>query len=99
MRDRKELQISPLRYAPVEMTNLLDSVEKHFQERSGEQQVPPLRFASVGMTRGGRCSQEALVNGIERVADANRIKSQPLLEMTIRFGELAFVGSLAAAGG
>jgi hypothetical protein len=26
------------------------SVEKHFQEWSAEQQVPPLRFASVGMT-------------------------------------------------
>ena len=28
------------------------SVEKHFQERSVELQIPPLRFASVGMTKG-----------------------------------------------
>jgi hypothetical protein len=26
--------------------------EKHFQERSAELQIPPLRFASVGMTKG-----------------------------------------------
>src|ERR1700722_911501 len=25
---------------------------KHFQERSAELQIPPLRFASVGMTKG-----------------------------------------------
>jgi hypothetical protein len=30
----------------------LHSVEKHFQERSAELQIPPLRFASVGMTKG-----------------------------------------------
>ena len=28
-------------------------VEKHFQERAAEPQVPPLRCAPVGMTRGG----------------------------------------------
>ena len=28
------------------------SVEKHFHERSAELQIPPLRFASVGMTKG-----------------------------------------------
>jgi hypothetical protein len=26
--------------------------EKHFQERSAELQIPPLRFAPVGMTKG-----------------------------------------------
>jgi hypothetical protein len=29
------------------------SVEKHFHEGSAEPQVPPLRFAPVGMTRKG----------------------------------------------
>jgi hypothetical protein len=28
------------------------SLEKHFQERAAEPQVPPLRCAPVGMTRG-----------------------------------------------
>ena len=28
------------------------SVEKHFQGRAAEPQVPPLRYAPVGMTRG-----------------------------------------------
>jgi hypothetical protein len=27
-------------------------VEKHIQETSAELQIPPLRFASVGMTKG-----------------------------------------------
>jgi hypothetical protein len=27
-------------------------VEKHFQEGSAELQIPPLRYASVGMTKG-----------------------------------------------
>jgi hypothetical protein len=27
--------------------------EKHFQERSAELQIPPLRYAPVGMTKGG----------------------------------------------
>jgi hypothetical protein len=26
---------------------------KHFQDRSVELQIPPLRYASVGMTKGG----------------------------------------------
>jgi hypothetical protein len=30
------------------------SVEKHFQERSAGPQVPPLRCAPVGMTKGRR---------------------------------------------
>jgi hypothetical protein len=29
-----------------------NSVEKHFQERSAELQIPPLRYAPVGMTKG-----------------------------------------------
>jgi hypothetical protein len=32
---------------------LVRSVEKHLHEGSVEPQVPPLRFASVGMTRKG----------------------------------------------
>jgi hypothetical protein len=28
------------------------SVEKHFHKRSAELQIPPLRYASVGMTKG-----------------------------------------------
>jgi hypothetical protein len=28
------------------------SVEKHFQDGSAELQIPPLRFAPVGMTKG-----------------------------------------------
>jgi hypothetical protein len=31
---------------------VLRSAERHFQERSVEQQIPPLRYASVGMTKG-----------------------------------------------
>jgi hypothetical protein len=30
----------------------LRSLEKHFQERAAEPQVPPLRYAPVGMTKG-----------------------------------------------
>jgi hypothetical protein len=28
------------------------AVDKRFQERSAELQIPPLRYASVGMTKG-----------------------------------------------
>ena len=35
----------------------LRSVEKHFQERSAELQIPPLRFASDGMTKGRESAQ------------------------------------------
>ena len=37
---------------------------KHFHERSVEPQVPPLRFAPVGMTREGRRCQEKVVAGL-----------------------------------
>jgi len=30
----------------------LHLVKKHFHERSAELQIPPLRFAPVGMTKG-----------------------------------------------
>jgi hypothetical protein len=36
-------QISPLRYAPVEMTNLWRGEIPRFQERSAELQIPRLR--------------------------------------------------------
>jgi hypothetical protein len=35
----------------VESTNAM-AREKHFQEWSAELQIPPLRFAPVGMTKG-----------------------------------------------
>jgi len=31
----------------------LSGADKHFQDRSVELQIPPLRYASVGMTKGG----------------------------------------------
>jgi hypothetical protein len=34
----------------VDLSTPLRFVEKHFQEGSAELQIPPLRFASVGMT-------------------------------------------------
>jgi hypothetical protein len=41
--DEKKPQISPLRYAPVEMTNLWRDEIPCFQERSAELQIPRLR--------------------------------------------------------
>jgi hypothetical protein len=42
--DAKEKpQVSPLRYAPVEMTNLWGDEIPRFQERSAELQIPRLR--------------------------------------------------------
>jgi hypothetical protein len=43
-------QISPLRFAPVEMTILFEYSIPRFQERSAEPQISPLRFAPVEMT-------------------------------------------------
>ena len=40
---RKRPQISPLRYAPVEMTILFEDRITRFQERSAELQIPRLR--------------------------------------------------------
>src|SRR5258708_25515446 len=46
--DRKgKPQISPLRYAPVEMTNLWRDEIPRFQERSAELQIPRLRSELV----------------------------------------------------
>jgi hypothetical protein len=39
------------------------SVEKHFQEGTAEPQVPPLRCAPVGMTRGEMVLAERVVDG------------------------------------
>jgi hypothetical protein len=40
------------RTQPLARISHTSSVEKHFQERAAEPQVPPLRCAPVGMTRG-----------------------------------------------
>jgi hypothetical protein len=45
-----ELQIPPLRFAPVGMTKGRAALPFRFDTADAEQQVPPLRFASVGMT-------------------------------------------------
>jgi hypothetical protein len=45
-----ELQIPPLRYAPVGMTKGRAALPFRFDNADDEQQVPPLRFAAVGMT-------------------------------------------------
>jgi hypothetical protein len=52
------MRFSLMKAAHVVMSNgvkqeiRVRSVEKHFQERSAELQIPPLRFASAGMTKG-----------------------------------------------
>jgi hypothetical protein len=43
VRTEREPQISLLRYAPVEMTILLEHSIPRFQERSAELQIPRLR--------------------------------------------------------
>jgi hypothetical protein len=45
-----ELQIPPLRYAPVGMTKGRVALSGGGRLVDEEQQVPPLRYASVGMT-------------------------------------------------
>jgi hypothetical protein len=45
-----ELQIPPLRYAPVGMTKGRVAFPSRFDAVDDEQQVPPLRYAPVGMT-------------------------------------------------
>jgi hypothetical protein len=45
-----ELQIPPLRYAPVGMTKGRVVLPLGFDAAEDEQQVPPLRCAPVGMT-------------------------------------------------
>jgi hypothetical protein len=42
------------------------SVEKHFQERSAELQIPPLRCASVGMTKERATPPRTAVAGQKR---------------------------------
>jgi len=58
--DRSEAQWRDLQFSGllVEMFFTLcpdrppGSVEKHFQEKPAELQIPPLRYAPVGMTKG-----------------------------------------------
>jgi hypothetical protein len=45
-----ELQIPPLRYAPVGMTKGGAALSFRFDAADDKQQVPPLRYAPVGMT-------------------------------------------------
>jgi hypothetical protein len=45
-----ELQIPPLRFAPVGMTKEEVTLPFRSDAADDEQQVPPLRFATVGMT-------------------------------------------------
>ena len=49
---KREPQISPLRFASVEMTKGRGVMARSGGQGKREPQVPPLRFAPVGMTRG-----------------------------------------------
>jgi hypothetical protein len=40
---------------------MLDSVEKHFQEKTAEPQISPLRYAPVEMTKGRAVPPERAV--------------------------------------
>jgi hypothetical protein len=46
-----ELQIPPLRFAPVGMTKFRVALSVRVAIGMGEPQIPPLRFAPVGMTK------------------------------------------------
>jgi hypothetical protein len=53
----------------VDLSTPLRFVEKHFQEGSAELQIPPLRFASVGMTKvRTELPSERLVSGWKETA-------------------------------
>ena len=43
----------------ADLSTPLRSVEKHFQEKTAKPQVPPLRCAPVGMTRGRDCASRS----------------------------------------